>query len=390
MRVIFLALLLILPTAAARAQDRVAIEDFLADPTRWDGEEILIDGFITLEDYSKALFVSEQAYLDADYARSLPIIVPNNLLDVREAFERTWVEIRGTYDGRCARTGMFCSAHPGQGRLVVSELWGTRLPESFVGWRRPIIQGALNEMTEMEGDRADRLMRAFGAVMRDVRARDAESLLNGAPPPERATFEAELADPNGRAQCLLFTGDYPLADTFEQGSPVGAGIEYRSETYLMLPLALGDSEADTHLAAACICYEARCSFRHAPRPEIVVLRNFTDPFVCLPFVEIEGGWWLDTGFFLSASRIADYGGDLGTGFETANNSAAVMFSSPILPYSHLQSTLRRNPRARVVAATGSGGLELPAYQAVDANLTWVIERIDGEARVRRVEDEAQE
>lgn len=365
------------------------MDDFLADPARWEGQEILIEGFITLEDYGKALFASEHAYLESDYAQSIPLVAPNALIDVREAFERTWVEIRGVYDGRCAHSGMFCSAHPGQGQLVIHELWGTHLPESFVGWRQPLVPNALDEMTEMEGERAEQLMRVFGAVLRDIRARDAQSLLNGVPPSERPTFEAELADPNGRAHWLLFSGDYPLADTFEQGSPVGAGIEYRSETYQMLPLALGDDVSDTHLAAACICYESRCSFGRAPRPGIVVLRNFTDPFVCLPFAEVDGEWWLDTGFFLSTSRLADYGGDLGTVVDLGNSSAAAMFTSPQLPFSHFVTAVRARPRARVVDAIGNQRLNIPAFQMVSPDLTWAIERSDGRARVRIVADSSE-
>ena len=218
MRALLLVLSLLLSGTASQAQVSVDIGDFLDDPARWDGQEILIEGFLTLEDYGKALFATDADYQDGRYQRSIPLIMPNNLLDVREAFERTWVRIRGVYDHSCARNGMFCSAHPGQGRLIIRELWGIRMPDHFVGWRHPVTPTSMDVMRVIEGERAERLMSVAGAVMRDIRARDTQSLLGGAAPAERAAFGAALADPNGRAQWLLFTGDYPMAASFERAT----------------------------------------------------------------------------------------------------------------------------------------------------------------------------
>lgn len=389
MRTLLLVLSLFYSGTASHAQAPVDIRGFLDDPAQWDGQEILIEGFLTLEDYGKALFATDADYLEGRYEHSIPLVMPNNLLDVREAFERTWVRIRGVYDHSCARDGMFCSAHPGQGRLIIRELWGIRMPDHFIGWRHPVTPTSMDVMRVIEGERAERLMSVAGTAMRDIRIRDTQALVDGAHPSERGAFEAALANPNGRAQWLLFTGDYPMAASFEQGSPVGANLHYRAETYPVLPLALGEAAGDSNVAAVCICYEPQCSFRDAPQPEILTQRSFADPFICLPFVEIDDAWWLDTGFFIAMANIADYGGDLGTVVDLGNNAAAAIFTAPGLPSSHFVTAVRARPRPRVVDAIENERLSIHAYQMVNPDLTWVIERSGGRVRVRIPDDRSE-
>lgn len=388
MRIILGLLASVFSASAALSQETVDIQTFLDDPSAWHEQEILIEGFITFEDYGKALFRSEDAFLDADYAQSIPLILPNNLIDMREAFERTWVRIRGGYDHGCAGPTTFCSAHPGQGRLIAYELWGIAIPEAWVGWRAPVVAVAMDEMSPIEPEAIEPLMLVAGQTINLIRTGDAKALANMVSSDARALFEEELADQYGRANWLLFTGHYPLQRTFAEGAPVGSDAGYRAETYPLEAYRLNGADGATDAAAVCICYAEECSFGEPVRPDIVTQRSFTDPFVCLPFHETDVGWRLDAGFFVSTGRLADFGGDLGTVFtlqEGSNQTVGVNFTTPMLEPSRFVSLLRSRPRARVVDSVGSGRVNVPAYQMVTPDLIWVAERSAGEAVVRRLD-----
>lgn len=59
-----------------------------------------MEGFLTVEDYGKALFADEEAYSDSD--RSIPLGLVSRIMDMREGFERTNVRVRGVYSHPCS------------------------------------------------------------------------------------------------------------------------------------------------------------------------------------------------------------------------------------------------------------------------------------------------
>lgn len=63
-----------------------------------------MEGFLTVEDYGKALFADEEAYSDSDsdYDRSVPLGLVSRIMDMREGFERTYVRVRGVYSHPCS------------------------------------------------------------------------------------------------------------------------------------------------------------------------------------------------------------------------------------------------------------------------------------------------
>lgn len=353
-------------TGPAAAQFNTPMADFLADPAAFDGRTISVDGHVSFDDYARTLFATREDLETGRFGSSVPIVVPDHLLDRRDLYERRLVRVFGRYDHRCARTDWWCSNFAGQGVLIVEGIEvrsddppaGYRAPPLETVWDRPFA-APLDAETPLGGIAAT----AFAAI----EARDREALVALVPEADRAAFGEDFADPRSRGSWLLFTGPDAWR-TRLSGAVAGPAIA----------LTFPDDPFTPRIAAACQCLEAECVAFADPSPQMVTAASTADPFICLAFVEIGESWRLDPGPLMSMAVLGENGGDLGL-YGPAQSApedgqpVATFFTTPLMSSAHFVSRMRERPRARVADAVASDRVSISAMQMRPSGAIWMME-----------------
>lgn len=345
-----------------------SVSAFLYDPAAFDGEQVSLVGFLSLEDYAKALFATVDDYEASRFNRSIPVILNNYFLDRRELYERRNVRITGVYDHACAREGNFCSAHPGQGRIYVSSLDVMPDQPDDAGWRPRQTWGAPHALTLEPPDSP--LADTAQALFTDIGHRNRVRLRNAASGEGGSELNGDLNDPQSRSTWLLFSGegayanwmeDHPNADLFAFG--------------------LSNDTIESRLGAACLCAEPDCAPVSDLQADRITNRNLSDNYICLTFMEREEGWEIDPGMLLSTRLMGNYGNDLGVVFEDDGEENETLVwrwvSTPDLTYAYFTTRLRHQPRPRVWHAVESGMLDVGVLILRPDGRYWIMDPNDG-------------
>jgi len=376
--------LLAISSLPVHAAEPVELKAFLENPAKYDGKEILVSGFLSLEDYGKALFLTQEEFAEGRFENSVPVIMPYNILNMREAFQRTFVKIRAVYHHDCADPEMFCSAHPGQGFLgPVLELWGERLPRNERPvYRKPTIPMPWDEMTISEAEDPDHenIVQLAYNFAQAVKAGDRAALLGLFETESRQLMVADGKKSHSRSEWLLFSGQYNYRAAF-----------LAAKSLTIIPLRMMSDTIQPQVAAACFCMTKDCNGALSnPMPSAAVTTgSFMDPYKCLPFYKSKSGWVVDAGFLLSDDEESPFGTDLGTmaRMRIANTGAkpvSYMHSQPSWPSSPFLTRLRERPRPRSVNALQKGRVKLPIFYIAPSGALWTLELIDGRPRVREI------
>ena len=341
---------------------------FLDDPAAFDGDEVSLVGFLSLEDYAKALFATVDDYEASRFGQSVPVILNNYYLDRRELYERHNVHITGVYDHACAREGNFCSAHPGQGRIYVSSLDVMPDQPGDAGWRPRQIHGAPHALTLEPPDSA--LAETALALFMDIGRRNRVRLRNAASGEGGSELNGDLNDPQSRSTWLLFSGEGAYANWIE---------DHPNADLFAFTLA-GDT-IEPRLGAACLCAETGCAPVRDLQADRVTNRNLSDNYICLTFAEREAGWEIDPGMLLSMRRMGDHGNDLGVVLENDEQAENTLVwrwvTTPGLSHAFFITRMRNQPRPRVWYAVEAGEAEVGVFVTRPDGDYWSMDPNDG-------------
>jgi len=362
----------------AAAQDEVlSVDAFNAAPGRYDGREVTVRGFVTFEDYGQALFADREAYLASDYGRSIPIVAPDQLIVIRESFERTIVELTGTYEHGCTRETVFCSAHPSQGRLIVSGIKGIEVPGGGTMTRSPTIDTPFHNLQWADDAPSEDpvLVGRVNAVFDAIAQRNVTGLLQLTNPEVRGFLETSLnfqsTNTDSRARWLLFDGPQNWADRLSNAPERSQPLIARFPS----PALVED------VTVGCVCLAEECSI--PSRPNGVIYTRQFDPLLCLSFErDAMGTWWLDPGILTQPDARDPGTRDFGGAYAYPQDGGALAYTHPPRPGSAVHTALFERPRPRTVWAMGAGRVPLPAVYRSPRMDVYVIERSGGEASLR--------
>ena len=349
---------------------------FLENPATFDGEQVVLEGFLSLEDYAKALFISVDDYVASRFEGSVPVVVGNYFLDRRELYERRNVRITGVYEHSCAMAGSFCSAHPGQGRIIVSAI--DILPEqpASPGWRRRDVLGSPHALVAEPPDSA--LLVAANELFTDISRRNRVRLRNAASGEGGSALVDDLYDPQSRATWLLFSGEGAYS-SWIQDHPAAELIGF----------TLANDTIEPRLGAACLCEGPDCAPARDLQADRITNRNLLDPYICLTFVEGDAGWEVDPGMLLSMRHMGDYGNDLGVVLDDDREPDEELVwrwvTTPGLAFAHFMTRLRNQPRARVWYAVKAGSIDIGIFVGRPDGQTWEMDPNEGDPELSLIE-----
>ena len=355
----FLALICCAPTTAQSTPIPRTVEAFLTDPAGNHGGAVVLEGFLSLEDYAKALFTDLESYEASDFSQSVPVIIPNHILNHREVYERRSVRLIGTYDHDCARIGLFCSSHPGQGRIWVSSI--ELLPEQplHAGWRLRDVYSAPHALEPLESGHP--LLATAETVFAQIGQRSRTGFTRFSEDDDAEMISDELYDAHGRATWLLFSGEGAYA----------SWMASHPEAQLFGFTLLNDG-LQPPVGAACLCEDENCPPIRDLQADRVTNRNLADPYICLTFVDRSGGWQIDPGTLLSMRHMGDFGNDLGVMVEDDAGEGDTLVwrwvTTPGLSGAYFITRMRHQPRARIWHAMKTG----------EANIGIFVMRPDGQ------------
>lgn len=369
-RAVILAVIFGSMAHAQTPENTISVEAFLEDPERYDGLQISLEGFLSLEDYAKALFTDVEAYEASLFQDSIPVVLGNYLLDRRELYERRRVRIDGTYDHECAGEGVFCTAHPGQGRIWVRGIDVLPDQPDSPGWRQRDVSVAPYAL-EPAGTETG-LLESATALFADIARRNRVRLRRAASGEAGEALLSDLYDPQGRSSWLLFSHERSYASWIEEHPDA-----------VLYGFTLASDPSLPRLGAACLCANPDCAPARDLLADRIVQRNTSDPYICLTFAEIGQAWEVDAGLLLSMPLMDDYGNDLGIVLHDdreAGEELVWRFSTtPGLTHSNFVTRLRNQPRPRIWhhVRNGQSGIGI-MIRRPDGQI-WSMEPNDGDA-----------
>lgn len=273
--------------------------DLNAQHAEYDGDRVRVTGLLIIEFENVGLYESLEAYYryDDDYTADrkeawISIMLPAEILQQRDKYDRSFVRVTGTFDDAChnfAQKGAFqmCKGTPGEGTLVdvqveewLSPPW-QRLGHDALG--SDALGLVLADYRIMTADWAeyDPLVSLSRDWLMAVQAKDAEAVLSLEGAGNGKATAGGL--PTTSAYYDLFFGP---ASRFQQLTP----LNLRRQVAVLTDLEPG--EADGEYAQVCYCTKEDCTGEW-PLARQDLYSDGPFPYVCTSFSKSGGAWHWD-------------------------------------------------------------------------------------------------
>lgn len=260
----------------------------------FDGDRVRVTGLLIIEFENVGLYDSLEAYYryDDDFTADrkeawIGIMLPAEILQQREKYDRSFVRVNGTFDDAChnfSKKGSFqmCKGTPGEGTLVDVQIEEWLTPP----WQRldhVALAPSLADYRIMDSDwvEYDPLVSLSRDWLMAVQAEDPDAVLSlegGASVSESAT---EL--PTTSAYYDLFFGP---GSRFQQLAP----LSVRRQVAVLTDVRPDESE-DAH-AQVCFCTREDCTGKW-PLARQDLYSDGPFPYVCTSFSKSGGAWHWD-------------------------------------------------------------------------------------------------
>jgi len=196
------SLLLALSVGAESSGDPaiVSVARILARPEAYDGKVVRIVGFLNIEFEGDAIYASEEAYRHRLIPDAIWVDVPKDLADRREAYQRRYVILEGTFDANAhGHMGMF----PGSLRKISSHQ-----PMWDLGGSCPSFKLSSVAPDDSEYAATHSLASSFLSVRR---TRNEGEIPHFFAAPVQERIQQDLQRPQSRLRWILFDWNQSLA-----------------------------------------------------------------------------------------------------------------------------------------------------------------------------------
>lgn len=261
---------------------------------KFDGDRVRVTGLLIIEFENVGLYESLEAYYryDDDFTADrkeawIGIMLPAEILQQREKYDRSFVRVTGTFDDAChnfAKKGAFqlCKGTPGEGTLVDVQIDEWLSPP----WQRlghEALKPALADYRIMGADWAeyDPLVSLSRDWLMAVQAEDTEAVLSLEGASAGNASATEL--PTTSAYYDLFFGP---GSRFQQLTP----LNFRRQVAVLTEVRPGETEGEQ--AQVCFCTREDCTGAW-PLARQDLYTDGPFPYVCTSFSKSGGAWHWD-------------------------------------------------------------------------------------------------